>query len=214
MAANVSTRMVYIMDPLCSWCWGFSPVFEALSALAAQRGMAIEWVAGGLRHEQRPMDDAGRARTLGYWQQVNQYTGQQFDLANGLPDRFVYNTEPVCRALVVARELDASRVADLVQRIQRAFYADRRDVTRADVLLELVEQAGLDRKKFALAFDTDIAHKKTAADKQWAENLGISGFPTVLVQHNGLWALLTNGYQPLDALQPLLERWMEQNLNG
>lgn len=214
MSANVSTRMVYIMDPLCSWCWGFSPVFEALSALAVKQGVAVEWVAGGLRQEQRPMDDAGRARTLGYWQQVHQSTGQPFDLANGLPDRFVYNTEPVCRALVVARQLDATRVADLVRRIQSAFYEQRQDVTRADVLLELVEQAGLSKQKFALAFDTDTAHAVNAADKQWAENLGISGFPTVLVQHNGLWALLTNGYQPLATLQPLLVRWMEQNLNA
>ena len=23
-------RLLYVMDPMCSWCWGFAPVAEAL----------------------------------------------------------------------------------------------------------------------------------------------------------------------------------------
>ena len=27
-----ATRLLYVMDPMCSWCWGFAPVVEALAA--------------------------------------------------------------------------------------------------------------------------------------------------------------------------------------
>jgi putative protein-disulfide isomerase len=40
--------------------------------------------------------------------------------------------------------------------------------------------------------------------------LGIAGFPTLLAERNGQLALLTNGYQPLDVLAPLLGRWLER----
>ena len=50
----------------------------------------------------------------------------------------------------------------------------------------------------------------TAADFSWVQDLGIAGFPTLLAERNGQLALLTNGYQPLEVLQPLLARWLER----
>ncbi len=42
------------------------------------------------------------------------------------------------------------------------------------------------------------------------QDLGIAGFPTLLAERNGQLALLTNGYQPLAELSPLLGRWLER----
>ena len=44
----------------------------------------------------------------------------------------------------------------------------------------------------------------TQADFSWVQDLGIAGFPTLLAERDGQLALLTNGYQPLEQLQPLL----------
>jgi putative protein-disulfide isomerase len=40
--------------------------------------------------------------------------------------------------------------------------------------------------------------------------LGISGFPTVLAEKDRQFALLTNGYRPLEELAPLLARWLDR----
>ncbi|MFH7428999.1 DsbA family protein, partial [Pseudomonas syringae pv. tagetis] len=26
----MSARLIYVMDPMCSWCWAFAPVADAL----------------------------------------------------------------------------------------------------------------------------------------------------------------------------------------
>jgi len=83
-------------------------------------------------------------------------------------------------------------------------------VTRADVLVELAETAGVPRIEFAEAFDRADQHAATAADFTWVQDLGIAGFPTLLAERNGQLALLTNGYQPLSELAPLLSRWLER----
>jgi len=36
----------------------------------------------------------------------------------------------------------------------------------------------------------------------------------LLAESGGRLALLTNGYQPLDALSPLLARWLEHAVDG
>jgi putative protein-disulfide isomerase len=203
-------RLLYVMDPMCSWCWGFAPVLESLAEQAAAAGVPLQLVLGGLRRDAVAIDAAARVRYLGYWQAVNASTGQLFNFVDGLPEGLVYDTEPACRALVTARSLDVSSVWPLTQSIQQAFYTQGVDVTRASVLVDLAERAGIPRIVFAEAFDSAEQREATLADFSWVQDLGISGFPTLLAERNGQLALLTNGYQPLEVLAPLLGRWLER----
>lgn len=206
----MQARLLYVMDPMCSWCWGFAPVLESLAEQAAAAGVPLQLVLGGLRRDGVAIDAAARVRYLGYWQAVNASTGQLFNFVDGLPEGLVYDTEPACRALVTARSLDVQSVWPLTQLIQRAFYTKGEDVTRASVLVGLAERAGIPRIEFAAAFDSAEQREATLADFSWVQDLGISGFPTLLAERNGQLALLTNGYQPLEVLAPLLGRWLER----
>ncbi|HGY9624981.1 TPA: DsbA family protein [Pseudomonas putida] len=206
----MSARLLYVMDPMCSWCWGFAPVAEALIAQARAAGVPTRLVPGGLRSGSSALDASTRRYILEHWQAVAEATGQAFRFEGAMPDGFVYDTEPACRALVAARELDAERAWPLLAAIQQAFYEQGVDVTRAPQLVELAEQVGFDRARFAEAFSSADTRAATAADFSWVQDLGIAGFPTLLAERNGQLALLTNGYQPLERLQPLLGRWLQQ----
>ncbi|MFJ4068477.1 DsbA family protein [Pseudomonas sp. NPDC089996] len=206
----MTARLIYVMDPMCSWCWGFAPVAAALVAQAAEAGVSTRLVVGGLRSGGSALDGSTRKYILEHWQAVADATGQPFRFDGAMPDGFVYDTEPACRALVTARALDAERVWPLLALIQRSFYEQGVDVTRAPQLVELAEQAGFDREHFAQQFASQDIRATTAADFSWAQDLGIAGFPTLLAERNGQLALLTNGYQPLGNLQPLLGRWLQQ----
>ena len=41
-------RLVYFADPMCSWCYGFSPVIGAIAERFEGR-MPLDLVMGGLR---------------------------------------------------------------------------------------------------------------------------------------------------------------------
>ncbi|MDE1164258.1 MAG: DsbA family protein [Pseudomonas sp.] len=206
-----AARLIYVMDPMCSWCWGFAPVAKALIEQARAAGVQTHWVVGGLRTGSgAALDPTKRSYILEHWQAVTEATGQPFTLQGALPDGFVYDTEPACRAVVAARALDPSAVGALVELIQKAFYTQGRDVTQVPTLAELAEAAGIPRIEFAQAFHSADVEQATAADFSWVQDLGIAGFPTLLAERNGQLALLTNGYQPLDALAPLLHRWLER----
>ncbi|WP_288376228.1 DsbA family protein [uncultured Pseudomonas sp.] len=206
----MTARLLYVMDPMCSWCWGFAPVAEALIAQAREAGVPTRLVVGGLRSGSSALDTSTRKYILEHWQAVAEATGQTFRFEGAMPDGFVYDTEPACRALVTARELDAERGWALLKLIQGSFYEQGLDVTRAPQLVDLAEQAGFDRERFSATFASVETRTTTAADFAWVQDLGIAGFPTLLAERNGQLALLTNGYQSLDRLQPLLGRWLQQ----
>lgn len=199
-------RLLYVMDPLCSWCWGFAPVLDTICQEYPQ--LSLHLVAGGLRPAPgQPLDGSLRASLEEHWQAVAEASGQPFRQPQQLPAEFLYNTEPACRALVAARTLDPALSWPLVRRIQQAFYADLEDVTRPSRLVDLAAEVGYAAQSFAEHYDSEQASAALAADFSWVRDLGIAGFPTLLAQRNGQLALLANGYRPPSAVLELLQRW-------
>jgi putative protein-disulfide isomerase len=200
---------VYFADPMCSWCYGFAPVIAALSARFQDR-LGLRLVMGGLRagntQAMRP-EDKDYIRNA--WTRVGKATGQPFDHAFFEREGFVYDTEPACRAVVAARRLDAAAALAFMARVSRAFYAENRDTTSAEEIAVVAEEAGFDREAFAAAFAAPETQNDTFRDFLTAQELGIRGFPTLLVGSEDTgYALVTNGYRPLDDLAEPLERWL------
>jgi putative protein-disulfide isomerase len=207
MAAD--TRLVYFADPMCSWCYGFSPVIAALAECFEGR-LPLDVVMGGLRAgNTEPMRGKDKDAIRGHWTRVNQMTGQPFDMAFFDRESFVYDTEPACRAVVTARRLMPRMALPFLARIQQAFYAENRDMTATDEICEVAEEAGFDRSDFAAAFARAETRNETFRDFLIAQSLGIHGFPTLIAgsEERG-YALLTNGYRPLEDLAEPLERWL------
>jgi putative protein-disulfide isomerase len=207
-----STRlqMVYFADPMCSWCYGFAPVIEALSQRFEDR-LALQLVMGGLRAgNTEPMTPRDRDYIRNAWTRVGAATGQPFDFSFFDRESFTYDTEPACRAVVAARRLMPRMALPFKARISRAFYAENRDMTSAAEIAGVAEEAGFDRAAFSAAFAAPETHNATFRDFLTAQELGIRGFPTLIAgsEETG-YALLTNGYRPYEDLAGPLERWLE-----
>ncbi|TVP89422.1 MAG: DsbA family protein [Pseudomonadaceae bacterium] len=201
----MSQRLIYVMDPMCSWCWGFAPVIEQI----IQAGeVPVHLVAGGLRAAREPLEASTRDALREHWTAVTQASGQPFTDVDKLPADFCYTTTPACRALVTARGLNGKKVWPLVQAMQSAFYTRAEDITDTSTLVSLAESVGYKAQRFAAAYDAEDSLAGLASDISWVRDLGISGFPTLLAERDGLLALLANGYQPPEAVQGLLGRWL------
>jgi putative protein-disulfide isomerase len=212
-SAPAARRLLYFADPMCSWCWGFSPVMDAIARACAGL-VPIRLCAGGLRAgETRPMDDRSRAYVRHHWEQVAAQTGQPFDF--GFFDRahFVYDTEPACRAVVAMRNLAPDAALAYLAAVQRAFYAENRDATREDDLARVAAPFA-SPDEFRTVFRAPEMHEATQADFRLTHGLGIQGFPTVLLQDGRQLTALTTGWQPFEVLAEPLGAWLAGTADG
>lgn len=200
----------YFADPMCSWCWGFTPVIEAIREDYRDR-LKVALILGGLRAgSTEPMNEKQRQEILQHWRDVHEKTGQPFHFDGVLGDGFVYDTEPACRAVVAMAELDPAAVFPLFKAIQMAFYGEGRDVTHPEVLGGLAEGLGVERAAFQAAFDSDAVRARTLAHFQMARKLDVRGFPTLVAQQGERHQPLTTGYCALAELQTRIDAWLAE----
>jgi putative protein-disulfide isomerase len=201
-------HFLYIADPMCSWCYGFSPVIETLAEHFEGR-LPVRVMMGGLRAgNTKPMGPQDKDYIRNAWTKVSAATGQPFDHAFFNRDGFVYDTEPACRAVVTARTLKPAMALAFKGRISKAFYGENRDMTSTDEIVLVAEEAGFDGPMFRAAFEQPDIRNETFRDFLTAKQMGVEGFPCLVAGTEQGYALVTNGYRPLDGMIEGLEAWL------
>lgn len=204
-------EILLIVDPMCSWCWGFPPVVRALDDAYAERAPVYP-IVGGLRPlTSDPMSDRAKEEIRHHWEQVHEASGQPFDFSFFDRDGFIYDTEPACRALVTVRFLKSKSSLIFLELLHQAFYAENRDVTDKDVLADLAEAVGVERSDFLQFFPTRKMIYLTASDFFRSQSMGVTGFPTVVLRSNEKLSLLSAGFRPFDDIKPHLDQWLESD---
>ena len=198
--------LVYFADPMCPWCYGFGPELGAF--LAGQPGLRLDVVMGGLHAGNRDaMTPAFRDSLAGQWDDVRQESGLAFTPAALERPGFVYDTEPACRAVVAVRTMAPARALVYLHRVQSAFHAEGQDVTSPAVLADLAQTLGLDRAEFLATFGAASAKSETALDFSTAREMGVSGFPTLVVGYpHKQFFLMASGFTRADVLAERLAR--------
>jgi putative protein-disulfide isomerase len=202
-------NLIYVADPMCSWCYGFSTTMDALlSDAGPAHPLQLALVMGGLRPYTTEVLSPDKANEIfSHWRHVHEATGQPFAAAPYTAlhaPGFVYDTEPASRAAVTVRSLWPQHSWRYFQAVQSAFYAQGLDVTRTEVLADLAQAQGLERSYFEKAFLSDRMREATQQDFAQAQQWGIRGFPAVVAEHRGQLNLVANGHLPVDALRQRL----------
>jgi len=203
-------EIIVVVDPMCSWCWGFSPSLTEMAE--TYQDQAPVWLmAGGLRPlTEKPMNDDAKAEIRHHWEDVHNASGQPFDFSFFERNGFIYDTEPACRALVAMRMIKPEAAPHYLAAMHEAFYAQNRDITNETILAELAADEGVDESDFIRVFSSKQTIYRTAGDFHRAHSMGVRGFPTVVLRTGEKLELLCAGFRPFDQLQPAIDQWLER----
>jgi putative protein-disulfide isomerase len=199
-------EIIFVVDPMCSWCWGFAPVMETLLQTRSDR-YQFSLVVGGLRTKgEMPWNEMSKEYLRGHWKQVSQTTGQLFSDGLFEKEQFEYDTYPSCKAVVTVRELFGMKSAfTYLHRIQEAFYTRAQDITRVDILTGLLKELGLDSKLFKRFFESERAQLLMEHDFAKARSMGANAFPSVVIIDEEGHMVTQKGYRSLLEMQKLLK---------
>jgi putative protein-disulfide isomerase len=211
-------KLIFAGDPMCSWCYGFGKELGAL--MARHPALPLQILVGGVRAGATDLlDHSGKQFRLAHWERVEQASGLPFNREAFLGrENFVYDTEPICRAVVAAHRLaPAADQLAVFRALQHAFYADGLDTTDGDVLAKVAVTAlalqGVDvpAAAFRSEWDLPATIAATAAEFAQVRSMGIRSFPALLLEVEGKVLEISPGYTSADQLDHRLQSALRQH---
>ncbi|MGY5612397.1 DsbA family protein [Vibrio brasiliensis] len=176
---STNNKLYYVYDPMCSWCWGYKPVWQKVSQQLESK-IEIQYVLGGLAPDSdQPMPEEMQRQIALYWKKIEDFLGTEFNYdfwQKNTPRRSTY---PSCRAVLAARKQGAEQA--MLSAIQHAYYLEARNPSDNEVLLSLAANIGLDTAKFEVDFFSAELNQEFLQELEFARRIGGNSFPSLFV---------------------------------
>ncbi|CAM3897022.1 DsbA family protein [Elizabethkingia sp. HX WHF] len=200
-------KLIYIMDPLCGWCYGNSDnVLELFEKYKNEIKFEIlpggMWVGENVRGQSPQMVSF----FLRHDAAVEEHTGIEFGNAYRelLKQEIVLDSEIPSRAIVTIQNIAPELTVPFMVAVQKARYYFGKDLNLDETYLSVAEDLGIDEQTFLDYFHSDKARRETQNTFQKAVQFAQS-FPTMLVENNGKYKVIEQGYASLSDLQQRIE---------
>jgi putative protein-disulfide isomerase len=201
-------KLIYVYDPLCGWCYGFSTTMKKLSA-EYQDTFEFEVISGGMMTGDRvgPLSQMSSYIKKSY-KRLEDMTGIKF----GKPylkmldeGTYISNSLPPSIALMIVKTMNPEKSLAFAHDLQAALYLDGKDLNKSEVLSDLAEKYGYNKVEFEAMLKNPSYEALAKQDFNKVSNWGISGFPTLLYQNSDSLYMLCNGYQDFEPLKKTID---------
>jgi 2-hydroxychromene-2-carboxylate isomerase len=137
----------------------------------------------------------------GYAQRDMLRSARALNVPFRIPQKFPINTVAPCRAFYWLHSHDANLANPFALALYRAYFADDRDISNAEVTIAVAAQLGIDSRELNAALNDAGVKERTKNEVDAAIARGVFGSPFMMVDGEPFW-----GADRLDHL----ERWLEK----
>lgn len=216
MVAKTHLQIDIVSDVVCPWCAiGFKQLERALGQMGDRLDVGVRWhpfqLAPSLPPEGQSIADYGRERYGATPEQSAanrariQDAGKPLGLNFNYSDQSrIYNTRNAHKLLAWAGETGGQTALKLA--LFQAYFADQRNISETQVLLDAADAAGLDRDAARAALDDPRYDQIVTDELQHWEAQNITGVPAFIV--NGKYMI--PGAQDAETFVRVLDRILEK----
>ena len=211
MSESMNTRLFFVADPMCSWCWGFRSSWKALLKELPASVIITDLMGGLASDSDEPMDARTRAYIQHAWRSVAERTGAQFNHAFWKTCQPRRSTYPACRGVISAGLQSPGARTQYYDAVQIAYYLEARNPSEMSTLVSLAAEIGLDKDRFERDLQGQAVQEAFEKEQAQVRAFGVRGFPTIIwyrQDKNGQEQkeLLSAGYVDKNTL---LNRWIK-----
>jgi putative protein-disulfide isomerase len=201
-------KLLYFYDPLCGWCFGFSPVIKKLEA-EFQEQIDFEAISGGmvLGDRVKPLSEM-----KDYLQEamprLEEMTGVKFGKAylDILEEgSLMLNSELPCIAMTVYKSMTNKSSIQFASALQSALYERGVNLNEVANYKSLAESFDLLWEVFRNKLEDSAYKEKTYQEFQVSQQMGIGGFPSVVLSIGNQGYLIARGYRPENEMKTVIE---------
>lgn len=197
----MNKKLIYVHDPMCSWCYGFSRTYQQLIEKLPEDIEVVRLLGGLAPDTEEIMPESTRQMVRQNWERISQVIpGVEFNYdfwTKCQPRRATY---PACRAIIAAREQGEEYDDAMTRQIQQAYYQQARNPSDNETLVELAGEMGLDQDRFSEQLTAESTHQRLLNELSTSRSIGISGFPSLVLQKDDRLESVLVNYTDVEAM--------------
>ncbi len=195
-------NLYYVTDPICSHCWAIEPT---LRRFVTQYGHHFHFhtVMGGLleKWHDGPIDPANGiykpADVAGHWREVGEHSRMPID-GSLMIDNPVQSSYPPSRVFkVIQKNMNDNIASEYLRRAREALFVFNQNISDRSVMVEIVNKLGLDGEAIVNETEQSIGQQLLSEDFELVRNLGVRGFPTIVMVNKENKGVKIVGGRPL-----------------
>lgn len=198
---NSDNTLIYIHDPMCSWCYGFKPTLQSLTE-KLDASINIKYFLGGLANDtDEPMPENMQQQIKDNWKRIEtSIPGIIFNYqfwSKCIPRRSTYAS---CRAILAAKKQNSHSEINMLEAIQNAYYKNAKNPSDYTVLYELADECNLDMKKFISDIHSETINDELLRQISYSREIGADSFPSLYLLQNQIHRPIVLDYNNVDII--------------
>ena len=206
-----------VSDVVCPWCTiGYKRLNKAIEEMGLANDVEIEWhpfelnpnmPSEGQNIQEHLAEKYGatpeqQKESQAHMAEAGEELGFTFDYYD---DMRIVNTLDAHVLLEYAKDFD--KQTELKMRLTTAYFSERKDVSKRDVLLEALQEVGLDAEKGLQLLDEDEKRYEVKSKIAYWQNLGVNSVPTIVFDKKSA----VTGAQPVHIFKKVLTEMMQDS---
>jgi predicted DsbA family dithiol-disulfide isomerase len=208
-----------VSDVVCPWCTiGYKRLEKAISELGIQDQVEIEWQpfelnpnmpAEGQNVQEHLAEKYGSTlEQLKESQKHMEEAGAELDFTFDYFDEMrMSNTLDAHILLEYAKQY--GKQTQLKMRLTTAFFSERKDVSKRDVLKIALLDVGLNAEEALAKLDDEVARAEVKTKEVYWQDLGVRSVPTMVFNRKSA----VTGAQPVEVFKQVLTELLQANDN-
>lgn len=201
--------LLYVHDPMCSWCWGFKPVLKSLIK-KLPNDIHYKQLLGGLAADSDVIMPISMQDTIqSNWKNIQQSIPNiefNYDFWTTCKPR--RSTYPACRAVISAKIQNPELENEMITAIQKAYYLNANNPSDYSVLINLADDIGLDINKFEIDMLSDQVNELLISEIEYSRSIGASSFPSLFIEKNNTHHPIVLDYNNADIIVEHIESFI------
>ena len=205
-----------VSDVVCPWCTiGYKRLEKAINELGIQDQVTIEWQpfelnpnmpVTGQNVTEHITEKYGstieqQKESQAHMTEVGKELGFTFDY---FEDMRMVNTFEAHILLEYAKEFD--KQTELKMRFTTAFFSERKDVSKREVLKQALLDVGLNAEEGLARLESEEARNEVRTAQSYWQGLGVTSVPTIVFDRKSA----VTGAQPVDTFKQVLTELLKE----
>ncbi|MBU3136332.1 DsbA family protein [Clostridium gasigenes] len=205
----MKTKIYYVMDTMCGWCYGFSDVITKVEEKYKDiydfsilpGGM---WVGDNSKTIDVSLGDYIKSHNI----KIEQLTGKKF--GDGYNKNILANTSivldsfPGAKALVLIQRLKKDVSFRFLKKLQEAFFIEGKDTNNLETYIEIAKSFDISKEEFEKEFLSEELTQETLKYFDMVVDLGALSFPTVILVNGDKKQIISQGYSKFEDIDKIL----------